>query len=214
MRGIFSTAVFLAILIGLGTADALFVEQIRPFASVSGTPEPQPTTEPALPQPTVQPDTGEQPTEAPAEDGVRKQEGPDVGIILGQFKFQVEAIAEPIFLSRIVSPEDGAMVTGAVLLKDGDRAGVIAWADSPKIKLIFLALKEALHESFTPAVQDLVDETQRREGRPVRNFLSFLDPGISEERIVFVRVRERLYEVHIAKGSEEVMFDLIDAVTE
>jgi hypothetical protein len=138
----------------------------------------------------------------------------NVSRILGEQKFEIQALSEPIFLARIIPPEDGIKVTGAILLKDGDRAGLLAWSDSPNVKLYFMALKEALHKSFSPAVKDLVDETQRQEGKPVRNFLSFLDTGISEERIVFVRVRERLYEMHIAEGRDELMFGLLDRVTE
>jgi hypothetical protein len=202
----------LLLLVGLGTIDAVVTDETGPIVALLGgePPAPQPEPEPTT---TPEPVVSAEPTEQPS-GGVRKVEGPDIGVVLGQLGFEGQTISEPIFLSRIIPPEDGAAVTGAVLLKDGDRAGVLAWADSPKIKLYFLALKEALHESFTPEVRDLVDETQRRDGKPTRNFLSFTDPGISEERVVFVRVRERLYEVHIAKDKDALMYGLIDAVSE
>jgi hypothetical protein len=214
MRTAALTIGLLMVFLGLGTMDAVLTGETGPVAALFGA-EPtevavQPEPENPVPEEVV---PTENPEPAPV-GGVRKVEGPDVGAVLGQLQFEAQAIGEPIFLSRIIPPEDGTTVTGAVLLKEGDRAGVLAWADSPKIKLYFLALKEALHESFTPAVRDLVDETQRREGKPTRNFLSFTDPGISEERIVFVRVRERLYEVHIAEGKDELMFGLIDALSD
>ena len=51
-------------------------------------------------------------------------------------------------------------------------------------------------------------------GRPTRNLLTFLDPGLSSERIVFVRVRERLYELHVAPGKDDVLFELVEALTQ
>jgi len=77
-----------------------------------------------------------------------------------------------------------------------------------------LALKEALHTTFSPEMRDLVDEVQTREGRPPRNLLTFLDPAINSERVVFIRVRERLYEFHIAPGRDDSIYDLIESLTQ
>jgi len=79
---------------------------------------------------------------------------------------------------------------------------------------VFLALKESLHGLFSPDMRDLLDENQAPEGKPPRNFLTFLDPAISEERLVFVRVRERLYEFHIAQAKEDAMYKLVETLTE
>jgi len=98
-------------------------------------------------------------------------------------------------------------------VKDGDRIGLIAWADSPQVKIYLLALKEALHSTFSPEMRDLVDEAQEREGKALRNLLTFLDPAINEERVVFIRIRERLYEFHVAEGKDAVVFDLIETLT-
>jgi len=78
----------------------------------------------------------------------------------------------------------------------------------------YLALKEALHTAFTVNVQNLLDETQRRENRPIRNLLTFIDTGLFPERMVFVRVRERLYEFHVKEGSSEEIFNLIEELTQ
>lgn len=207
------TGAFTIVLLTLGVVDAVLTVEEQPFATLfqknDGIVD-EPKDPEALPP--IDTDTSD-----PVDDdigGTRKQTGADVGSILAEQKFEIETLSESIFLAKIVPPEDGIKVTGAILLKDGDRAGVLAWVDSPQVKLYFMALKEALHQSFTTAVKDLVDETQRREDKPIRNFLSFLDTGISEERIVFVRVRERLYEMHIAEGRDDLMFGLIDAITE
>ncbi len=201
-----------AILIGLGVTDALLTVEESPFvADVNPEVQPQILNEDKTGTPKEEPKDVKK--EPPAPGGTRKKEGTDVGRVLAENGFIFQEVKEPIFLSKII-PNTEAQVTGAVLMKNDDRAGIIAWADSSKVKIYFLALKEALHGSFTTAIKDLVDETQRREGKPTRNFLTFLDTGISEERIVFVRVRERLYEVHIAEGKDEMMFKLIDTLTE
>jgi len=206
---------FTLVLIALGAADAALTVKEHPFAALfqdrNETAE-NPSQSDPLPEGATPPAADD--TEPSSAGGTPKQEGANVGKILAEQKFEIEPLAESIFLARIIPPEDGVKVTGAILLENGDRAGVLAWTDSPHVKLYFMALKEALHQSFSPAVQDLVDETQRQEGKPVRNFLSFLDTGISEERVVFVRVRERLYEMHIAPGKDERMFGLLDRVTE
>ena len=126
-----------------------------------------------------------------------------------QYNFQ--QTNEQNLLSMII--KDGTPVQSRTLIKDGDRAGFVSWAESPKVKIYFLSLKEALHVSFTPQVKNLIDETQRREGHPERNLLSFYDPGIGEERLVFVRVRNRLFEFHLAKDHEDAMFDVIEKLT-
>ncbi len=205
---------FTLVLIALGATDAVLTVKEHPFAALfqdrnEAVGQQGSQNDPADTAPATDDDT-----EPSAPGGTPKQEGANVGKILAEQKFEIEPLAESIFLARIIPPEDGVKVTGAILLENGDRTGVLAWTDSPHVKLYFMALKEALHQSFSPAVKDLVDETQRQEDRPVRNFLSFLDTGISEERIVFVRVRERLYEMHIAPGKDERMFGLLDRGTE
>ncbi len=105
-------------------------------------------------------------------------------------------------------------VEARVILKDNDRLAYFAWIDSPDAKITFTALKEALKTSFSSQLQDLVDETQERPDKPVRNVLSFLDPAIHSERVLFVRVRQRLYEFHIAPGREADIQGLMDALTE
>ena len=188
---------FLAVLLILGTTDALLTIEESPFTTLTADQVIEPT----------------QPTEPAVEPGgVKKISGPNVDEVLAEMEFTVRETSESMLLSQVIQ-EDGSKVTEVALLKDGDRAGVLAWTESPKVKIYYLALKEALHSSFTPAVTDLVDETQRIEGKPPRNFLTFMDTGISEERIVFMRVRERLYEIHIAKNSDDVVFELIDLLT-
>lgn len=145
------------------------------------------------------------------EGGVRKNDGPNVEKTLGLQGFSITDTSGKIILESIVT--NGDTVESKALLVDGDRAGQIAWVSSPDVKKHYLVLKEALHSAFTPEVQDLLDETQRRENHPTRNLLTFYDPGLLPERVVFVRVRERLYEFHVAEGASDRIFDLIEDLT-
>ena len=143
--------------------------------------------------------------------GVRKNDGPNIEKTLGLQGFSITDTSGKIILKNIVT--NGDAVESKALLVDGDRAGMIAWVSSPDVKKHYLVLKEALHNAFTPEVQDLLDETQRRENHPTRNLLTFYDPGLLPERVVFVRVRERLYEFHVADGASDRIFDLIEDLT-
>ena len=147
--------------------------------------------------------------------GIPLNQGADVlsTLVAHNFTFEDPTSIEKIVLDR-VAPQSEATVEKHVLLLDGDRAGVIAWVESPKVKDYFLKVKEVLHGSFTTKVQDLIDETQRRENLPVRNLLTFFDPGLLPERVVFVRVRQRLFEIHIADGKSKELFDLIEELTQ
>ena len=144
--------------------------------------------------------------------GVRKAQGPRIQDVLAALKFEPQETSEATLVEQVLPA--GVIINRLALLKDGDRAGLVAWLDSPDVQAHFLALKEALHVSFSTQVRDVIDEIQRREGKPPRNLLTFIDPGLSDERLVFIRVRERLYEFHVANGRDEVIFDLIEELTD
>ncbi|MBU2213949.1 hypothetical protein KKC44_01485 [Patescibacteria group bacterium] len=181
----------IVVLVGLGTADAIFTEARLP------------SIEPADQEPVIRPPS--QPTVT------QKSYGPNVLETIVSQRFTFSNTGESGLIERIIT--DGTKVESRTLIKDGDRSGLIAWTDSPRVKVYFLALKEALHTSFSPQVQDLIDETQREPGRPIQNLLTFFDPAISEDRLVFIRVRERLFEFHIAKDKDDVLFGLIEELT-
>lgn len=185
----------------LGVADASLLEGL-PVEKITNVSEEEPKENhvvqiPAKPTPT---------------DGIRRNLGPNIKEVLQRRLFETAPTNEKIILQKII-PVEEATLQSYVLLKGGDRAGMIAWTNTPKVKQFYLILKEALHSAFTSQVQDLLDETQRREGRPTRNLLTFFDPGLLSERVVFVRVREQLYEFHITEGSSGVIFDLIEELT-
>ncbi len=199
------TVGLLTVLVMLGVFDALLIEN-KKLLSQAEQPDPDP--------PAVVTDTNNSiPTAPSTVVGTPKMSGPNVLEVLAvqQFNF-VDPKQEKSLISQII-PDDVATVESKILVKDGDRIGLIAWTDSPQVKIYFLALKEALHSTFSAEMRDLVDETQEREGKPPRNLLTFLDPKINEERIVFIRVRERLYEFHVSEGKNDVIFDLIETLT-
>lgn len=139
--------------------------------------------------------------------------GPDVLLTLTRLGFEIENSNELTILRTVIPQGEADVQTYALLIK-GDRAGLIAWTESAQVKSYFLALKEALHASFSPRVIDLLDETQRLPGKPPRNFLTFLDEGLSPERLVFLRVRERLYEIRITEGNDEKIFEAVEELTQ
>jgi hypothetical protein len=192
----------LSLMLLLGIADSALLE---------GLPEKE-RQEIVFDDPVVQqqPDT---PTVTPAPTGgVRKALGPDILQTLVSNNFTFDDTRERFILTKVLEGNQDTVTTKALLIK-GDRAGAIGWISSPNVKKHYLVLKEALHSAFTPEVKDLLDETQRRENHPTRNLLTFFDPGILPERVVFVRVRERLYEFHISEGSSNAIFNLIEGLT-
>lgn len=188
-----STGALLVVLSGLGIAD---------YISNNGLPAALPTTGSG----SVSSAIVENPTvTAP----VAKQSGVDVPSALSQLGFETQSSTDLSMLSQVVTGQPQTLV----LLKNSDRVGSVTWIDSPQVKTFFISLKEGLLSAFSPNVQDLRDETVQGEGQPVRNILTFLDPSLSEERLVFVRVRERLYEFHIANGKDTEMQALIEVLT-
>lgn len=152
---------------------------------------------------------GEETTPTAPSAAVPKSSGPAVKTVITEAGLEVHSSAEPTFLSQIIQKG----LTSSTILKDGDRAGSVTWVESPDVKNSFIALKDGLLESFSAGLTGLNDTTEQEPGRPVRNILRFTDPALSDEELVFVRVRERLFEFHIAPGSEETMNALIDALT-
>ncbi|MDD5623136.1 MAG: hypothetical protein PHI23_00300 [Candidatus Peribacteraceae bacterium] len=244
-------------LVGLGAADAYFVERgtftspvseptevaeqppVDTASSSAPSEEPPPTEEvppaeipspppeqPSSPLPAETPPAEETPSDVTpftettppvAEEpsptgGVKKQAGPNVLETAVSLGLTFEDTNEKSLIAGVLPEEEKGMIQQRILLVNGDRAGFIAWIESPFVKRDLLNLKEALHSAFSPQVRDLLDEVQRPEGSPPRNFLTFFDPAINEERVVIVRVRERLYEFHVSEAKKDVIFAFIEAL--
>ena len=148
----------------------------------------------------------------PTDGGVGKKLEPDVVAIAQATGFSVTDSGEEFLLQKIVPP--GTVISSHVLLRNNDRAGAIGWVESGEVKTTFRILKEKLRSSFSTQLKDLIDETQTEAGKPPRDILSFHDPAILGDRVVFARVRQRLYEFHVTAGKEADMNALVDALTE
>lgn len=138
---------------------------------------------------------------------LKKYTGPVIENVLASLQL-IKAETKEASLLKLVAPE-GISVRTNVLLLNNDRAALFSWTESDDVKTLFSALKQALQEQFSPKVQDLIDETRTQENGPPVDILSFFDPAISAEKVVFLRVRTRLYELHFAKEKEGTMNRLI-----
>jgi hypothetical protein len=198
------TSSILVILVALGTADALLVERENfPSSSrESSSPTPPPLGGTGT---TIASSASSSPT------GVKKIEEVDILETVARMGFTAQQTEERSLLTGVIQRNED--VHTFVLLRDNDRAGLISWIETPLVKQYFLILKESLHTLFSPQLKDLLDETQNPAGKPPRNFLTFLDPAISEERLVFVRIRDRLIELHIGRGNEDALFALIEVLS-
>ncbi len=131
---------------------------------------------------------------------------------LDQLGFTVQNSREDNVLKEIMPAE--RTVEMRVLLTGDDRVTFIAWTEGDDVKTYFTALKEALQSSFSPQVSNLIDRTDTLPDGGDRNVLGFNDPGIHEERMVFVREGNRLLEFHIAPGREGQIETVIEALTQ
>lgn len=142
---------------------------------------------------------------------VQKQESINVLDAIAELDMEAKTTSEDFFLPALL--EDTTVQTRAIV-GNNDRLGSIAWVESSEVKAYYQALKQALHKNFTGDVADLKDQTSREPDEPVRNQLTFYDPGISSQRLLFLRVRDRLYEVRIELGSEEQIQPLVDELSQ
>ncbi len=171
---IIASAMYLVVLIGIGSADAFYTADSIKYPA----------------QRNVSPATGVSPI---AEK--------DVFGILTQRNITTTTPSEESLIRRITPATEE--VTTRVLLQSDDRVALFSYVESAKVKEYFNALKVAVNASFSPDLQGLVDETATPEAGPTYNILSFTDPAISEEKMIFLRVRQRLYEFHVAPGAAE-----------
>jgi hypothetical protein len=181
---------FVAVLVALGTTDVLLTGKRMKFPALSASVS-HPTQQEAI--------------------GVMRNEGASVPDILRSQSIETATSSEQSLLERIV-PAD-AKVQTQILLKSNDRIALFAWIETPNAKTYFAALKDALHASFSPAVKDLRDDMELSSDRPARNILTFRDPAISAERITFIRIRQRIYELHTTDGKDADVQALMDVLS-
>jgi hypothetical protein len=185
-RRLLVTSGFVIILLGLGVTDAVLTRNLNMIPESAG------GTESSVP--TV------------------VETGPDVFEVLNSLGIVTQGTREEGLLEQVVPAE--VKVEKRVILKGDDRLGYFAWLESPDVTVYLSAMKDALRSSFSSQMRDLVDEVQNIAGKPTRDVLSFIDPSIHEERILFVRIGTRLYEFHIPEGKEPETQTLMDELTQ
>ena len=141
----------------------------------------------------------------------KKKSGVDVAAVLAALQFIPTETSE-VSLLKLSAPN--ANPDTKVLLMNNDRAALFAWIENDDVKTIFSALKQALQEQFSPKLKDLIDETHPQDNGPPVDVLSFTDPAISPEKVLFLRVRTRLYEFHIAEKSQAAVDQLVAALSQ
>ncbi len=137
----------------------------------------------------------------------KKASGIKVEDVLAKLQLVTQETNEASFL--LLTAPDKTKVKTYVLLRNNDRAFLFSWMESDDVKSVFAGLKQALQEQFSGKVTDLVDETRSTAGGPPVDYLTFIDPALSAERIVFLRVRTRLYELHVAENGDAMLEQLI-----
>ncbi len=193
-------AVFVLFLAGLGGAD-YFLKELPALRALEELRAEQVDTQ--MP---------EQPTGQPVKKGVSRKPGPNVKELLVETGYTwTEVGGNERSLLGDAWNEPIQMIT---VLRNGDRTAMLAWADSPDIKDAYLALKRGLETSFSGDVTNLVDESLTPEVGAPRDILSFRDPAIGPERVVFARIRTRLYEFHVRDGHEEEVVALVERLAE
>ena len=136
----------------------------------------------------------------------KKASGINVEDVLAKLQLVTQETNEASFL--LLTAPDKSKVKTYVLLRNNDRAFLFSWMESDDVKSVFAGLKQALQEQFSGKVTDLVDETRSTPGGPPVDYLTFIDPVLSTERIVFLRVRTRLYELHVAENGDAALEQL------
>ena len=142
--------------------------------------------------------------------GVAKRKALNIGETLKTLGYTTADSTDQSMVEQVTA--GNPPVNTLAILKDNDRIGSVIWIDTPEVKTIFNTLKDSLLAAFSPAVKELRDETKVQPG-PVRNELTFLDTGLSTERLTFVRIGERLMEFHTVVGKEEVMKGAIEGLS-
>ncbi len=136
----------------------------------------------------------------------KKKTSVDVGALLASLQFMPTQTSEASLL-QLITQVANAQTT--VLLLNNDRAALFSWIESDNTKMIFQSVKQALQEQFSPKVTGLIDQTLTSESGPPVDMLAFFDPAISPEKVIFIRVRDRLYEFHVSEKGREAISVLI-----
>ncbi|MEK7137553.1 MAG: hypothetical protein AAB853_04705 [Patescibacteria group bacterium] len=77
-----------------------------------------------------------------------------------------------------------------------------AAGEMPNAAEQFRRLKEHIYEISSAHFSDVTDETMRRPGFRTVEYFAFTDPSLLDERYLFARIENALYEFHVPAGEE------------
>lgn len=223
-KGVITGAV-VALAIGLAGADYMFKEQYRPtempdVVSVNEPPAGQNTTENnatttitgssaivTINTPSSVTSSSLSSTFVKKGTSMKKKSSANVDEIIQKLGLTAVQTSESSLLTLSVT---AVPVRTSVLLLRGDRALLFSWIESDDVKDIMTTMKKSLQDEFSVKVTNLLDETRRTPDGPPMDVLRFLDPAISSEEIYILRIRNRLYEIHVAKNGTDVLAQLME----
>lgn len=110
--------------------------------------------------------------------------------------------SEQSYFERLLPSDKNHLIRSIVILRDHDRIAASYWYQNPKVIQHMEAITEYFFYQFSKEMTDLVDEAVIKEGYAEIDVLAFTDPTLLEERIVFARIRNQLYEFHVTEEKE------------
>ena len=141
----------------------------------------------------------------------KPQEGRDILAIAQSTGLELLPVSatEQSFLQLVLPAEERAALRSAVLLRDGERVAALYFIQSPNAEKFSFAIKERAFDLFSSQMTNLIDERVAREGYQAFDVFAFMDPVLGEDRFLFARIGESLYEFHVAAEKESVVQGLI-----
>lgn len=210
------TGIVIVVCIGLASADYVFKEQYRPTSipdevSAPSNETPETTTGSsatiAIQMSSASAPSTSSPTFVKKGMSMKKKSSVNVDEVIQKLGLTAVQTSERSLLSLAVTT---VPVRTSVLLLRSDRALFLSWIESDEVKDIMTNLKKSLQDQFSVQVTNLLDETRQSPDGPPMDVLRFLDPSISSEEIYILRVRNRLYEIHVAKNGTDVLGQLME----
>jgi hypothetical protein len=141
---------------------------------------------------------------------------PDLISIARENGFTVSPVSrnEKSYLKRVI-PESSILRSIVILKKESDlgsdidRVASAYWFRSTHADILMKTLTSQMFDLLSANVENLIDEDLHREGYATIDMLAFNDPALSEERIIFVQIRDELYEFHTLVDKEELVMGLV-----
>lgn len=190
-RTLFFTVVLLLIGGALSLSDYLLVER-APVASTPGV---------------TDTNTSSSASSAPAiikkGSSTQKATSKSVDEILSGLQLIQKATTEQSLIEQAAG--SSVEVKKFALLRNNDRAFFFAMIEGTSVKKVLATLKQNLQEQFSADLKELKDQTLTSDDGPPADLLSFIDPKISPEPLLFLRVRDRLYELHVAENGQDLL---------